>query len=384
MPFETNISEIPPAAASNMDLPAQEFPTIPRIVTTDLVGPLAANKQEKALERRDLTLRDRVNRLINNNNLLDARYVQISDLEAQIIALITEYGIRRDGTSDACTAQILLSSGGLITDPAAAARLDMVIQSLLPGYQTMIGKLRSAVTTGGDPDDTLTTKAWVESLVTGADASPPNRLINITTSMTWPVPPGVRKVWAHIRGGRGGHGGGNAGWAVGPAPTSETNRGGWYGPGAEVVGSFPVSPGGEIVIVIGLQGSSAGTAGGYDHAGGGEGGGGTRLRLASTPGGPTIHTVVAGGGSGGGGHAGNSSDGGWGSVGGTDNGILEGGGARPPRATGYQEVGHDGITGALYDPESIINLQDYFPFQVLPDPLAQGGAGIVQLRWYES
>lgn len=67
---------IPATPAPNADLPAQDFPTLARIQVIDRVGPQHANKQHKSLEKRDETLRDRVNKLIALANAIDTTYLR--------------------------------------------------------------------------------------------------------------------------------------------------------------------------------------------------------------------------------------------------------------------------------------------------------------------
>lgn len=61
-------------ASSPTDLPADRMPTLARINSLDLVGPQAANRQHKALEKRTVVLQQTVDLLVANNNVMDARY----------------------------------------------------------------------------------------------------------------------------------------------------------------------------------------------------------------------------------------------------------------------------------------------------------------------
>lgn len=60
----------------NGDLPAAQFPSLTRIAVVDLVGPNAANRQHKALEKRTVALAQLVNALIANNNVIDNNYLR--------------------------------------------------------------------------------------------------------------------------------------------------------------------------------------------------------------------------------------------------------------------------------------------------------------------
>ncbi len=63
--------DIAATGTPNADLPAGEFPSMARINVTDLVGPDPTNRQHKALEKRDESLRTKVNKLIAFANAVD-------------------------------------------------------------------------------------------------------------------------------------------------------------------------------------------------------------------------------------------------------------------------------------------------------------------------
>lgn len=60
------ISTVP--AEGTTDETTEEFPSLEAITTSNLVGPLAANKQPNQLRKRDLTLRDRINLAVGSIN----------------------------------------------------------------------------------------------------------------------------------------------------------------------------------------------------------------------------------------------------------------------------------------------------------------------------
>lgn len=62
-----NVTLIPSEGTSS---PTDEFPSLASITFRDRVGGLAANRQPNELRQRDLTLRDRVNKLVSNMNVL--------------------------------------------------------------------------------------------------------------------------------------------------------------------------------------------------------------------------------------------------------------------------------------------------------------------------
>lgn len=71
-----SISRVDAPASTNTDLPLTSFPTLSRIQRSDSVGTTASNQQERALEKRTNTLRDKVNDLIDAMNAVDAMYVR--------------------------------------------------------------------------------------------------------------------------------------------------------------------------------------------------------------------------------------------------------------------------------------------------------------------
>jgi len=255
MPYEVNIPLIS-TQGSNTDLPAPEFPLLARIVTTDLVGPSAANKQEKALERRDNTLLDRVNRIINNMNLLDARYLQIGAIPA---------AHTHDG------AQIV--SGTIAPERLGEGAL------------------------GGGAKSLFDNRTWREPALP-PDVPPPtpnsvpNRFALFTTPGTfaglsgWSKPEGVVEVFAFVVGGGGGGGGSKA---------DPAQNGGAGGRGGIVFARLVFNAAAsQVDYTVGGPGGGGGEGTGSDVGSGGGGGGGGASSVAG---------VVGGGGGGGGGAA---------------------------------------------------------------------------------
>jgi microcystin-dependent protein len=74
----STVTVIGPPASTNTPMPDSEFPSAEKIATTDLVGPTAANHMPLMLEKRTLSLRDKVNQLIANNNIIDEVYLRRS------------------------------------------------------------------------------------------------------------------------------------------------------------------------------------------------------------------------------------------------------------------------------------------------------------------
>lgn len=144
-PFPNDpLSQILFAGPIPPDLPPQEFPELCRTVVIDLVGPLADNRQQIALEKRTNTLLDRVNKLIQFANELDTQLLRANGIAAKdsIVGwkgngavgvggntlfdfFMRNYKIRTlaDGTISAIS-----------KDAINGSQLDNVQNTLLPGY----------------------------------------------------------------------------------------------------------------------------------------------------------------------------------------------------------------------------------------------------------
>ena len=72
----TPITAVPATVVPNDDLPSDPFASLTRIASTELVNPTVANRQEKALEKRDETLRATVNLLVTAMNAVDTDYMR--------------------------------------------------------------------------------------------------------------------------------------------------------------------------------------------------------------------------------------------------------------------------------------------------------------------
>lgn len=70
------IPQINAPESENPGLPTPEFPGIRLIQRTDLVGPVATNKPHTALEKRSLSLRSKLNTIIEVVNSLDSWFVR--------------------------------------------------------------------------------------------------------------------------------------------------------------------------------------------------------------------------------------------------------------------------------------------------------------------
>lgn len=62
--------------SSNPDLPPAQFPALSRINVIDLVGPSAANRQHRSLEKRTTSLAQLINDLVTNSNDVDVSYLR--------------------------------------------------------------------------------------------------------------------------------------------------------------------------------------------------------------------------------------------------------------------------------------------------------------------
>ena len=70
------LTAITPAGSVNTDLPSEDFPSLARIGSTELVGPPVSNRQHIALEKRTESLIDRMNKLISLVNAIDLTYLR--------------------------------------------------------------------------------------------------------------------------------------------------------------------------------------------------------------------------------------------------------------------------------------------------------------------
>jgi microcystin-dependent protein len=72
------LSALASPTATNSGLPSAEFPGVRRIQRTDLVGPVATIKPHASTEKCSLTLREKINNLIEVVNQLDSWYVRMT------------------------------------------------------------------------------------------------------------------------------------------------------------------------------------------------------------------------------------------------------------------------------------------------------------------
>jgi hypothetical protein len=327
---------------------------------------------------------------------------QIANLGASTLA---HHAVRRDEVAtlvaqlvggnfvaksgDTMAGELLQIAANLITSPAAAVRRDMV--TLRDGTQGFTARVDGVATIDTDPITTLTTKGWVESYVQAqlAAAQPPNNTATFSGSgsHSWPVPSGVRKIWVYTKGARGGRGG---------RYTASPDGDNIGGDGGVISGSIPVVPGAIIPIVVGPVGADGGDFW-EERNGNGSGGGGGGASQVSVG----DQTITGGGGGGGAGQGSANSNtasgcpaGGAGGMQGA-NGRYGGGQSRPGglpgntittaggiggvgsgRNPGPGKVGGGAATGSF-------NTSDTFPFQVVTDPNAASGVGLVIIKWYE-
>lgn len=260
------------------------WPDIGPIVTSDLVGPIAANRQEAALWRRDETLRDALNKLIANNNALTAVFYQLDGsvpLPPQVgttppsgVAARVDYVLDRIANSG----QVFTGGGWSLSWDTATQKITLVNDSQAPGVNKVYGTDGSGVRGWQAPNTIRGLIPNVLAFSSSGDGPYSNILI----------PPGVKTVYVEIRGGNGGNGG-----------TSDGGYGGAGGAGRYLVREIAVNgTGSEYItnILVGGMGQSMGWY--YDGTSGPGGGGGGGSMI-------TINGVnyVAGGGGGGGGTA---------------------------------------------------------------------------------
>lgn len=160
MPGLTAIS-VPNPPNAPADLPAGNYPATQRIITSDPVGPSAANRQPRALERRTVTVASILKQLADQVNLVDQFY------------------LRRDGTpqaGDAPNAGMrgnLPMNGNRVTDlpdplnPGDAVPMDWAVAR---GGDVMTGVLGLPAQSDLSPGDIAARIDYVRALVAGVTA----------------------------------------------------------------------------------------------------------------------------------------------------------------------------------------------------------------------
>ena len=138
------ITQIPTPSSSNLQDPNNTFPLLDPIITTDSVGPAAANEQPKALDVRTETLRAEINKLIDVVNAMSLNF------------------LHRDGTAklSGTAPDPSFMRGDLdMTDPSgptafqvkntadATQDTDAVTKQQLDALQTLVGNLNNSIGT---------------------------------------------------------------------------------------------------------------------------------------------------------------------------------------------------------------------------------------------
>ncbi len=151
----------PPAAPS--DLPTGDYPSTQRIITKDPVGPAAANRQHRAVERRTVTLATLLKQISTQFNLIDQFY------------------LRRDGTTQGGSAPTrgvtgdMTVNGHQITDLADAVNPQDALNrrtGLLKAGDTATGVIQLPPQTDSSIGAAAARLDYVRSLVTAAAAPP--------------------------------------------------------------------------------------------------------------------------------------------------------------------------------------------------------------------
>lgn len=168
LPFEPlqsdTVINVPAPAVSNPDLPADAFPSLSRIVTTDLVGPSAANKQHKGLEKRTLALQQAVARI------------------AAVLAAIDNVYVRKDGTTQKDTNTgftsgvdfgnhkgVRVSDGTIGSDAVNKGQLDLKAPLASPA---LTGAPTAPTPATSDRSTKIATTAFVGAVVDGLSPVP--------------------------------------------------------------------------------------------------------------------------------------------------------------------------------------------------------------------
>lgn len=277
-----------PGLDSNGDLPAPQWPALTRIIVTDLVGPSAANRQHKVLQKRSLSLAQTLNLLARQNNSIDNNY------------------LRRDGTSQKSGGAGLLGDlafnghkatgmaagtspgDGVIRsqlDAEASARAsdnaaqDITIATKAPLISPALSGTPTATTPSfGDNTTRIATTAFVQAALAAA-VTPQGEQLYLSGSGNFATPAGVyvlHCLWVGGGGGGGGNGDGSAGNG-----NSQPGAGG--GRGGVRYRRVPVIPGQLISYSIGAGGAggTGGVTSGTRAGTGGTGGITAVLGLAS-------------------------------------------------------------------------------------------------------
>lgn len=287
-----------PGLDSNGDLPATQWPALTRILVTDLVGPSAANRQHKGLQKRTLSLAQTINLLVRQNNDIDDNY------------------LRRDGSSQKSggaglqgnlpfnnNKATLLAAG---TDPGDAvirsqldaeassrAAADSVHDATLATKAPLVSPALTGLPTAttapfGDSTTRIATTAFIQTAL-AAVAVPQGEQLHLSGSGNFTVPAGVyvlHCLWVGGGGGGGGNGDGNSG-------NNNSQPGAGGGRGGVLYRKVPVTPGQLIPYSIGAGG--AGGTGGVTF--------GNRAGTGGTGGITSVLSFTALGGSGGSGGA---------------------------------------------------------------------------------
>lgn len=122
-------SPIPATGTPNPDLPPTQMPSLPRITVLDLVGPDAANRQHKSLEKRDETLRSFVNNLLTAINAVGSSFLQRdggvqSDSTSGIQGNMPMNGFRFTGMGASATNGQAVEHSQLVAESVARAAAD--------------------------------------------------------------------------------------------------------------------------------------------------------------------------------------------------------------------------------------------------------------------
>lgn len=299
------------------------WPDIMPIDTATLVGTVGYNRQEAALWRRDETLRDAVNQIIANSNVMSSSFYALDGA----VWLPDQIGLNPPAGSAARVdylLDLLETSGASWTgtwsidwdSPSTKLKLSGDLTSLGADlvYATNLAGTRGWYPrTGYLPTGRLPTVIVV-------DRDYPDNIAPIA------IPPTVSVIYLHMYGGDGGTGGGATG-----------RPGGLGGAGVEIYVELPVTGGSSITgITVGSKGANGSF--GAVAGGGGGGGGGTSVTAGGT-------TVTAGGGGGGGGGS-NTQTGGAGGAGGQAGQAGFGGGGAGGAAPTYGVTYGGGAGGA--------------------------------------
>lgn len=157
----SDISKVAQPAYTNSDtIPLGPFPSLNRIQRVDTVGTGASNQQEKVLERRTDTLRDKINELIDVMNLVDSWYLR------------RNVGTQKGASpTTGVTADLPMNGHGITGLRAAASNGEAVRYE---EFSSIVASLNALVTQVNNLGSTYATDAELAAAISALQSSMPS------------------------------------------------------------------------------------------------------------------------------------------------------------------------------------------------------------------